>query len=320
MNLSLIKALENLAKENPLFSRIFEYRTLNLDLKNFENFSEFKNQELIFIKDKILQIEAIFNLSRRKRPMPQETLKENLKEYDPFCSYETSTPIDELGRLENTSAVTAANLSKMADYHSLVIFKKHNFENLNETDFKNALLLTKEYFERIKLLDNQIQTQILIWNYHYRSGASILHPHFQVLSYKEIPQKIKFWSEEFRKYKENYFSDYIEDYFQIAQKLGIVKELENLRIWFSLVPFKEKTLFFLGNLENFWPILKKLIDAGTQTFNLFYIFSSPLLENFGFFVDRGEINKLNSDFGALEIFGLPVVSYDPLELAQLIFS
>ncbi len=316
--MGLREKIKNINQE--IFQRIFEVREINLDLENFESFPEFQKQELLFIKDKILGLEAIFNFSRKKRPQPRtETKIEN--EPDPFCNAHNLTPIDELGRLENESALTAANLSKMADYHSLIIFKKHRFTELTEKDFIEALNLAQEWFEKIKELDPRIFTQILIWNYHYRAAASILHPHFQVLAFKEIPQRLEDWQKRIEDYQEKFRSDYFADYFQVAQELGITKSFPNLKAWLSLTPFKEKTVFFEGNLKNdFWQILEKLIQNGTQSFNLFYLYRTTYLKNFGFFVDRGEINKINSDFGALEIFGLPVVSYDPIELAGLIFS
>ena len=317
--MNIEEVFERVDKE--VFERIFEVRKIELNLKNYERFPEFQKQKIIFIKDKILETEAIFNFSRKKRPQPSQDANFFKEENDPFCDPYNLTPVDEIGRLENESAITAANLSKMADYHSLVIFKKHNFQDLSEKDFVFGVSLAKEWFQKIKNFDQEIKTQILIWNYHFRAAASILHPHFQLLAYKEIPQKIEFWQKKFEDYKGKFGSEYLDDYFKIAQKLEIAKELSGLRIWLSLTPFKEKTLFFYGQaLESFWQVLEKLIKNNTQTFNIFYLYSSPSIKDFGFFVDRGSIDKVNSDFGTLEIFGLPVVSYDPWELSKLIFS
>lgn len=304
--------------DSTVFERIFKVRQINLNLKTFKNFPQFQKQEIFIIKDKILGTEAIFNFSRKNRPLPQEKIKIR-DEPDPFCEAGSLTPPDELGRLENEAVITAANLAKMADYHSLIIFKKHYFESLNKNDFKNAVILSKNWFEKIKNFDREVLTFILIWNYHHRAGASILHPHFQILAYKETPQKIEIWHNNFESYKQKFGSQYLDDYFQIAEKLGIAKKLSKLKIWMSLTPFKEKTLFLQGDIEEFWQILEKLIKNGTQSFNIFYIYESLFIKNFGFFIDRGEINKSNSDFGSLEIFGLPVVSYNPFELAKLIF-
>ncbi len=326
--MNLIKAIKNLKPEvKEVFERIFNYREVNLNLKDpkvEEKFPEFKNQNLIFIEDKILSRQTIYNLSRKKRPQPtkETVLKE---EKDPFCDYQNLTPEDELGRLGNERVATASNLAKMADYHSLIIFKKHHFEELTEEDFLSAINLTKEWFEKIKNYDAQIDTRVLIWNYHYRSGASILHPHFQVLAFKETPTKIKFLYERFKFYQEKFKSDYLEDYFNLGLELQTAKKFDDFKIWLNLTPLKEKEINFSGELHEkntlyLWEILKKLKQIGVASFNLFYLYDSCFLKNLGFFLDRGEPNKLNSDFGSLEIFLVPVVSYDPFDLAQEIFQ
>jgi hypothetical protein len=309
------KILENLNKEE-VFYRLFELEIKEIVLDNLpEKYSEFKKQKLIFVNDKILGKSAIFNLSRKKRPQPN--VEAPIEEKDPFCNYQTETPVDEIGRLENEFSVTASNLSKMADYHSLVIFKKHNFSDLNEHDFLSAINLAQEWFEKIQNLDNEIKTKIFIWNYHFRSGASILHPHFQLLAYKNNPSKVQDLKERLENYQKNFHSHYFEDYFNLMAKVNLSKENNNLKIWVSLTPEKEKGLNFCGDLfkgaKFLWEILQKLMKTGTQSFNLFYLLDL----NYGFFVDRGETSKLNSDFGALEIFGIKIISSDPAELKIL---
>jgi hypothetical protein len=309
------KILEQLFKEE-IFHRLFKLKSKEIVLDNLpEKYSEFKKQKLIFINDKILEKSAIFNLSRKKRPQPN--IETQIQEKDPFCHYQTETPVDEIGRLENESSVTAGNLSKMADYHSLVIFKKHNFSDLNEQDFISAINLAQEWFEKIQNLDNEIKTKIFIWNYHFRSGASILHPHFQLLAYKNFPLKVQELKEKLENYQKNFRSHYFEDYFNLMTKVSLAKEKDDLKICVSLTPEKEKGLNFYGDLfkgaKFLWEILQKLFQTGTQSFNLFYLLDL----NYGFFVDRGKTSKLNSDFGALEIFGIEIISSGPAELKIL---
>jgi len=314
----LEKILENLKKEN-VFNRLFEIEIRETVLDNIpEKYSEFKKQKLIFINEKILGRSVIFNLSRKKRPQPLQEIQK--QEKDPFCNYQTETPVDELGRLENETSATASNLSKMADYHSLIIFKKHNFDDLKENDFLSALSLSQDWFEKIKNYDEKIKTQILIWNHHFRSGASILHPHFQILAYKNVPLKVSELKEKLENYQKNFGTNYFDDYFNLMRKVDLAREKYGLKIWVSLTPEKEKGFNFYGDLfkgaKFLWETLQKLIQTGTQSFNLFYLLDL----NYGFFVDRGEINKLNSDFGALEVFGIKIISSDPAELGKILFQ
>lgn len=315
--------IKNLTPENKtIWERIFNWREIEVELINPPSgYEKFAKQKIVFIQDKILDQEAIFNFSRQERPQPQGISTED-KNQDPFCQYQTETPPDEIGRLENDSAITAGNISKMADYHSLIIFKKHKLQDLNDADFEDAFNLSKEWFEKICKKDSTIKTQLLIWNYNYRSGASILHPHFQILSYRHTPIKLKSIKEKLTKYQNDFQSNYFDDYFNLAKGMKIGKEQENFKFWFSLTPPKEKGINFYGDpkAKILWTIIKNMIELGTENFNLFYVVKSWDEVNFGFFVDRGLSNKLNSDFGSLEIFGLPVISSNPFVLAQELFN
>jgi len=203
----------------------------------------------------------------------------------------------------------------------MIIFKKHNFDDLNEQDFLLAMKLAQEWFKKIKNFDNQIETKIFIWNYNFRSGASILHPHFQVLAYRSPLSKVNELKEKLENYQENFHSNYFEDYFSLMRKINLAREEDKLKIWPSLTPEKEKGLILYGNLfqgaKFLWETLQKLIQTGTQSFNIFYLLDSDL--NYGIFIDRGEVNKLNSDFGALEIFGIKIISSDPSETGKILF-
>jgi len=312
------KILENLKKEKT-FNRIFQIKTKEIILNNLpEKYSQFKNQKLIFIDDKILEKTAIFNISRKKRPQPTKEAQE--QQEDPFCRYETETPIDEIGRLENNFSITASNLSKMADYHSLVIFKKHNFEEIKEKDFVSSINLAESWFEKIENFDKEIKNKILIWNHHFRSGASILHPHFQLLAYKHTPIAINEFKIKLENYQKKFKRSYFQDYFNLMKKANLGIEKNRLKIWFSLTPEKEKGLNFHGDLfknaKFLWKIIQNLIKENVKAFNIFYLLDLK----YGFFVDRGEINKLNSDFGSLEIFGIKIISSDPFELSKKIFK
>lgn len=315
--------INNLTPENKtIWERIFDWREIEINLEYLpEKYASFSKQKIIFIQNKILEEEAIFNFSRQKRPQPQQTQPKEADQ-DPFCQYQIETPIDEIGRLENEYTVTASNISKMADYHSLIIFKKHYLQELKESDFEEAINLSKEWFRKIEKFDSGIKSQFLIWNYGYRAGASILHPHFQLLAYKHLPIKLITIINKILKYQQNFHSNYFNDYFNLAQEMKIGQNQKNFKFWINLTPPKEKGINFYGDLETktLWSIIKSLIELGTENFNFFYVFKPLDIGNFGFFVDRGSNNKINSDFGSLEIFGLPVISSNPFSLAQDIFS
>ncbi len=92
--------IKNLTPENKIiWERIFNWREVEINLINPPSrYTEFAKQKIIFIQDKILEQEAIFNFSRQKRPQPQRISTEDTSQ-DPFCQYQTETPLDEIGRI-----------------------------------------------------------------------------------------------------------------------------------------------------------------------------------------------------------------------------
>jgi diadenosine tetraphosphate (Ap4A) HIT family hydrolase len=321
--------IENKLNQKPeikeIFERIFEIKEYEIKLEDpraKELFPNFLNQKITIVRNKVLNAETIFNASRAKRHLPKKSF--SLKDdYDPFCRSDL-TVNDELGSLENESAKIVSNISKMAPFHSVLYFKKHELDDLNEKDFLSAFELAHLWFQKIEERF-KTKTSILIWNYNYRSGASIYHTHFQLLSFYHTPMKFEFLKNRLEEYQKNFKGDYFEDLFKVLNFLGLAKEEKGLKIFLNLTPIKEKEIDFLGefkgeNVLSFWNYLKKLRSFGFENFNFLYLVNSEKIKNIAFLVDRGESHKIVSDFGSLEVFMNSVVSYDPFELAEKIFS
>ncbi|MCS7183726.1 MAG: hypothetical protein NZ866_00005 [Patescibacteria group bacterium] len=301
-----------------LFQRIFEVKKEIAELKLpqiiEDKFKDAQKQEIIIIINKILNQETHFNIWRARRTEPQ---KENIKienQYDPFCDVLNSTPEDEFGRLENESAITASNLTKSSKNHSLIIFKNHNF---NENDIKNSLLLANNWFSNF-----EEKIKIIIWNYGFRSGASIFHPHLQIFSLEDIPEKIKYHLDKYKNYQEKFKSDYLNDIFYLSEKLNLAKKKNDFNLIVSLTPMKDNELFFWGKdfLTNYSELAKLIysyFNLGIENFNFFLIQMPSFF--LGFLVNRGESKKINSDIGALELYAFSVVGSNPFDLFNKLF-
>ncbi len=321
--------IENKLNQNQeikeIFERIFEikeYEIILEDQKAKEIFPNFLNQKITIIRNKFLNTETIFNISRGKRHLPKKSffLKDD---YDPFCRSDL-TINDEVGPMENEAVKIVTNISKMAPFHSVLYFKKHEFDDLNERDLIYSFDLAHLWFKKIEE-KFKTKTNILIWNYNYRSGASIYHTHFQLLSFYHTPMKFEFLEKKLEEYQKNFRKDYFEDLFKALKFLGLAKKENKLKIFLNLTPVKEKEINFLGEFKGenvlcFWNYLKKLRSFGFENFNFLYLANSEKIKNIAFLVDRGESYKIVSDFGSLEVFMNSVVSYDPFELAEKIFS
>ena len=309
----LIKLIENLKDE--IFYRIFQYK-IEIAKQKFpdklkKTIGNGEEQKIYIFKNKILNQETRFNIWRARRKEPKKEIK--IETHDPFCNPKENTPVDEIGRLENEYAITASNLAKISSSHSLVIFKKHNKKDLNFIDFYNALNLAIDWFKK---QENNIR--ILIFNYGLRAGASIDHPHFQIFSLTEIPFKIKDFYEKIEKYKEKYNSEYLEDFFNVLNKLNLAKKLSNVKVVINLTPFKDKEIILWDtNFETSIKDIALVLDVYkkfSENFNVFLIETKNRL--LGYLVDRGEDVKLNSDIGSLEIYACSVVGFDILEFSK----
>ncbi len=301
-----------------IFERLFEVKKektkIYLPEQLREKYQQAENQEIVIIRNKILNQETHFNIWRAKRKEPQKESKLLENEYDPFCNPINYTPYDEFGRLENESAITASNLAKSAKNHSLVIFKNHQ---INQIDIKNSFLLAYQWF-----LHFQEENRIIIWNYGYRSGASIFHPHLQIFALDTLPLKIDYLFKRFADYQTEYHSNYLDDLFFLSTELDLAQKFDDFNIIVSLTPFKDdEVLFFSENFEDNIHQLACLVYSyltlGIENFNLFLIETKEIL--LGFLVNRGESNKINSDIGSLEIYAFSVVGSNPFDLAKKLF-
>lgn len=316
----LLQKIETLSEEHKkIFGRIYEIKTEEAFQYFPENlkakFVDAEKQKIFIIKNKILNQETHFNIWRSKREEPKEESSKIF--YDPFCEPLKNTPYDDLGRLENERAITASNLAKISKDHSLVIFKEHNKENISEEDIEKGLELSLSWFNK-----KGSKVKVLIWNFGYRAGASIIHPHFQIFSLDSIPAKIEFLLNKTNEYKKKFNSDYLNDVFEIHKNLGLAKELKNIKVFVNITPFKDHELiFYFLDFKNSIKEISKLLyvyKSLIENFNLLICESEDI--KIGFLVDRGLTSKINSDIGALEIYAFSVVGFDPIDFSNNLFS
>ncbi len=321
----LIEKINQLPSElKILFNRIFDIQVLTAKIKLPENlkekFQNAENQKILIIKNKILHQETVFNIWRSKRPLP--FIKKEEIEDEKICSFcypRELTSEDEIGRLENERAITAANLAKSLKYHSLIIFKKHSIFDLEKDDLLQAFNLSEDWVEKIFLYDLKLKYIFLIWHHGYRAAASLIHPHFQIFAHYDLPGKMNFYQQKIIEYNQFYQSDYFKDLFLIHRFLDLAKEIEGIKVIASLTPFKDKELILLGKNKSI--ITDLILEYRKFSFNFNFFQINQFLDNtLSFLVDRGESNNKTSDIGSLEIYAYSVVGFDLLKFAREIFS
>ncbi|MEM3063151.1 MAG: hypothetical protein QW303_06390, partial [Nitrososphaerota archaeon] len=259
-----------------------------------------------------------------------------------FCHLTTNTPIDLIGkRIFNKYSATAANAASYDQLSCLVIptAEYHNPQQLNKQVFSDMLLTAKEWLDEVSNKNRISQYPVITWNYGRRAGQSIFpHPHLSVLSAIGKPYS------QVEKLRQNladylYFNStpFFDDLAKSLEPLELVfppkkqdEKSSNSKIILHLTPKREKEALIISDRfdNNFIDSIYQTIDwyksLNVTNFNL-AIFLKPLnsketgWEGFPFLAritDRGDANTKNSDMGAMECYVTPVVSSDPLVMAN----
>jgi hypothetical protein len=181
--------------------------------------------------------------------------------------------------------------------------------------------------------DPQACYPLFLWNCLWRSGASILHGHAQMVLTRGMHYaRVESWRRAARHYRAMHGSDYFADLAAVYRALGLAVTPEPATILYpSLTPFKEKEIHIIarhiddGLKAALYRVLSTFVEQlGVQSFNL-VIYYPPLAatgEDWSGFplvvriVDRGNLQAKTSDVGAMEIFAQSVVSTDPFVVAR----
>jgi hypothetical protein len=321
----LIQKIQKLSgNEKELFDRIFSLKIETALQKipptlvsRYGQAAE--KQELVIFSNKILHQETVFNLWRSRRPEPPQT--PTLPANDSFDFPLDETPEDEIGRLESNLSYTVSNLTKIGVHHSLVIFRKHDPITLTETDIVDGFTTAFRWFKEIEKRDSQAKIPILFWNYLFRAGGSISHPHLQLLYLHHLPQPLNLFIKELNEYNQRYHSQYWIDLYQLSAALGLAQTIGNLKVIVNLTPTKDRELILLAEnweivFSDIAKLIKKYLLLGVQSFNLFMQVKNEIQPLYALIVDRGRLDKINCDIGSLELYAFSVVSFDPLEFAS----
>ncbi len=210
------------------------------------------------------------------------------------------------GRLTRGEAILFPNLFAHKQYSAIVAITQKHYLKLNEFSPRiliNALKLADDYIRRAHEADG-VEYAEIGGNYLYPSGASMVHPHLQVILSHGPHSLIKVYTEKgrsyYRKYKRNYWDELVEKEQGVGERyLGRFGSTE----WFTpFAPLKEDEVNAVvrgkSNLlefdENDWEnlaqgisrVLKAYHDKGFSCFN-YAIYSGPLGKKLGDYLWAG---------------------------------
>ncbi|KRQ86369.1 Galactose-1-phosphate uridylyltransferase [Caloramator mitchellensis] len=162
-------------------------------------------------KEQILIVE-----NRSKRPKDFKTCQEKVnvsfKENCPFCcGNEELTPPEVYRDSENWNVRVVENKfpilnsqGKIKGYHYVLIEGRHHSRNIHEMSKEEFLNVTKAFVKVSEMLyqKDDVEYVQLFKNYKKEAGASLEHPHSQIIAINKMPEKINRTLEKSKKYFE----------------------------------------------------------------------------------------------------------------------
>lgn len=302
------------------------------------------------VKDRVLGTGALFNPVRAGRPIQVnsgnqlEELRANNPEENCDFSLENlrkRTPKDSFGRIESEHCITAANPGNYYARHSLVIPKYiHDPTELTEEVIADMIHTGVEWIQQTHKDNPEANYPMMILNLLPRAGASVFHPHLQVMLAEGEPDaKVEYLRDRMAYYQFLNGFPYPDELAYCLRPLGLVHDVGSAHIIHDLTPVKEKGVTIYTNDGNpmpngdlsraiYWVLDWQRRDYNVTSLNIgiylrpvkFYSYEEERLwYNFPPYartVDRGSEDAKTADIGAMELFYSPVIQADQLKLAS----
>jgi galactose-1-phosphate uridylyltransferase len=348
---SLVAALP--LEERARFERIFHLCVANGEaippasmhgwiVRHFGSVDAVRHQRIVKITNRFTLEGSLFNSLRAQRPLQAPPAIESIhdrvenREDCDFCHPRQETPADVFGRIQGRHSITASNVAKYDGWHAVIVFNEHHPLRFTADTVADYVDTAQQWARAVHATDPEARYPFLLWNCLWRSGASILHGHAQMVLTKEMHYaKVEHWRQAAIRYRAAYNADYFADLVNIYRTLGLTVDHGAATIFPSLTPFKEKeTLIIARNLDQdlksaLYRVLSTFVEKlRVQSFNL-ALYHPPMSETqedwdgFPFvcrILDRGSLQSNTSDVGAMEFFAQSVVATDPFCVADALDS
>lgn len=132
-----------------------------------------------------------FRFRLSERPDIHEFLEKSPPERCPFCPAhrDALTPrftpdVSKSGQFRRGDAVLFPNAFPHDRYNAVALFSSRHFLALPELTaetMRNAFLVCRDYFARMRALDPELRFASINWNYMPAAGGGIVHPHLQTV-------------------------------------------------------------------------------------------------------------------------------------------
>ena len=335
-------------KQQHLFQRIYDVSVDNGELRvpedmegwvedTFGGVDAVESQDIVRIANRLTDEAALFNGLRADRPIDAEEsvdVDELIEEHrdGPFSTPKTGTPEDMFGRVENEYGVSASNIAKYDARHGLIIADKVDPLSFSKEDLRGRFDLADDWFEAA--CDENHRYPYLMWNCLWKSGASIVHSHMQLLLAKDRPyRRIDRLNRSAKIYNDSFESDLYDDIYGAHDTVGLSLDVDGVDAYAHLTPRKEKEVVITADhrsdamADAMHSVLRTFIDdLGVQSFNVGVYYPPHSDESWHLpvvarVVDRGSLESKTTDMGGMEVYGGEnVVASDPYAVKRAINS
>jgi hypothetical protein len=313
-------------------------------VKHFGSVDAVRQQRIVKVTNHVILEGTLFNPLRARRPvetpcatasLPNEI--DNLgtecqREDCSFCHPLAATPADVFGRVQGRHSLTASNIAKCDGWHAVIIFDEHHPLHFTADQVADYLDVGQRWARTVHQLDPELCYPFFLWNCLWRSGASILHGHAQMVVTKGMHYaRVEHWRQAAIRYRQAHGTDYFADLVAVHRALGLAVDDGTAIILPSLTPFKERETYIIAPCLNedlksaLYRVLNTFVERlKVQSFNV-ALYQPPLAhtpedwDGFPFIfriLDRGDLHSPTSDLGSMEFFAQSVVVTDPFHVAD----
>lgn len=307
--------------------------------RQFGSLDAVEHQKIVRVINAVTGDDVLFNALRSQRPIQMNNgfhLDETVEPSpdDPLRAPLESTPEDPFGRIRGRFGITAANVAKIDAHSSLVIFDEYNPLRFTADQISDYFSLGWEWASKAHHHDPAAVYYFFMWNCLWRSGASLLHGHAQMmLARGRHYAKVERLRRDALSYRHETGANYFEDLYTVHEALGLAFQKNGVRILTPLTPVKEKETLVIADPfdptlpERVYEVLACLRDRmGVTSFNM-ALYQGPVgpapedwsgFPNIVRIVDRGGLNGRTSDIGGMELYAASVVASDPFAVAAIL--
>jgi hypothetical protein len=305
-----------------------------------------ERQRIIAVTNRLTLEGALFNPLRAMRPGGARASDAELDAWvadelagDIFADPLADTPADPFGRIAGRYCVTASNIAKYAGWHGLVIPREPHPLRFSAEQIDDYLETALRWVAAAQVADPSARYPLITWNCLPKSGATIVHAHWQIaIAHGQPYARVEAWRRAAAQYQGAAGRGYLDDLSALHEALGCGLTVAGARAWAHLTPQRPREVVLLAHAPPhagspaaralagaISHVLRALVDTlGTRAFNMAIALPPPGAPGAGELPtivrigDRGPALTTRGDMGAMELYGTGVIAEDPLWVAAQI--